>query len=474
MRNKRTKIVATVSDLRCDVDFIKDLWRSGVDAIRLNTAHQSTAQTKMIVDNVRQASDRLAIIIDTKGPEIRTIGLTKPLAVKEGTIVHIYNNENPPADSSQSFFNVNFSSFVQEVPVNSDILIDDGELLLTVIDKTDEFLTCVVRNEGQIKNKKSINVPNVHLNLPSLTEKDIEYINFSIEEKVDFIAHSFVRNKEDILEVQKLLDQANSSVKIIAKIENQEGVNNLEEIIEQAYGVMVARGDLGIELPPEQVPVIQKEIIKTCIRYAKPVITATQMLHSMIISPRPTRAEVSDVANAIFDGTDAVMLSGETAYGRYPLEAVQMISLIAKNVEEKKDTEHSLDIKMTVPIRFCLIKAAVDAAKQLGAKALMVHSISGRSARLLAAYRSHTPVYALCTDDFMMRALALSYGVTAYQLAIKKTTNDLVCSSFVKLMTENEITAEDLIVMLGNTLGVAESTNFIEIGKASIFTKIRN
>ncbi len=474
MRNKRTKIVATVSDLRYDVEFIKALWHSGVDAIRLNTAHQSTKTTKKIIDNIRQASDRLAIIVDTKGPEVRTSGIAAPLSVKAGDQVYIYNNDNSPADNSRIFFTVNFNLFVKEVPVNSDILIDDGDILLKVTDKNDEFLTCVAQNEGQIKNKKSINVPNVHLNLPALTARDIEYINFSIAEKIDFIAHSFVRNKDDLQEVQKLLDKGNSPIKIIAKIENKEGVDNIEEIVQHAYGVMVARGDLGIELPAEQVPLIQKEIIKMCIRYAKPVITATQMLHSMINNPRPTRAEVSDVANAIFDGTDAIMLSGETACGKYPLEAVRMISLIAKNVEDKKDPEHNVDIKMAVPIRFYLIKAAVGAARQLSAKALMVHSMSGRSARLLAAYRSQTPIYALCVDEVTMRALSITYGVTAYQLEIKETTDELVYSSFVKLLSENEITPEDLIVMVGNTPGIAESTNFIEIGKAAIFTKVRD
>lgn len=302
---KKTKIVATISDKNCDVPFLKKLHHAGMDVVRLNTAHQSFEDTLKVINNVRQVSDHIAILVDTKGPEIRTTKADASFDIHTGDTITIAGD--PDKTTSKDCVYVNYNGFINDVPEKSRILIDDGQLELEVIEKKKDRLICQARNNGKIEGHKSVNVPQVSFKLPSLSQKDKEYIKFCIEQDVDFIAHSFVRNKKDVKSIQDILDENNSRIKIIAKIENQEGVDNIDEIIDHVYGIMVARGDLGIEIPYERIPGIQKMIINKCIHKRKPVIVATQMLHTMIDNPRPTRAEVSDIANAIFSKTDAIM-----------------------------------------------------------------------------------------------------------------------------------------------------------------------
>ena len=261
---------------------------------------------------------------------------------KEGDTIEIRNGSGC-ASSSKCLY-TNCECFVEDVPVGADILIDDGSIGLKVVEKNDNALICSVCNNGVIKGKKSVNVPNVHISLPALTDKDRIFLNWAIDADIDFIAHSFVRNKEDLMEIQGILDERESHIKIISKIENQQGIDNLDDILSHCYGVMIARGDLGVEIPAEKIPLIQKKIVQRCRARKKPVIVATQMLHSMIESPRPTRAEVTDVANAITQSTDAIMLSGETASGKYPIEAVRTMSAIAIEMENTIDT--SLDVNL--------------------------------------------------------------------------------------------------------------------------------
>ncbi|HOK51966.1 MAG TPA: pyruvate kinase, partial [Bacteroidales bacterium] len=313
---KKTKIIATISDRRCEPEFIRELYEEGMNVVRINTAHQSFEDAKRVIDNVRKVSDKIAILVDTKGPEIRTNGVVEVYEVRTGDRIVVRGSVDEP--SHPGYIYVNYPEFVADVPVDSHILIDDGSLELIVREKDEHSLYCEVQNDGKIESRKSVNVPSVSFRLPSLSEKDKEFVKFCIQEDVDFIAHSFVRNKEDVLAIQQILDEHKSAIKIIAKIENQQGVDNIDEILDYVYGVMVARGDLAIEIPYEKIPGIQRMIISKCIARRKPVIVATQMLHSMIEHPRPTRAEVSDIANAIFSHTDAIMLSGETAYGKYP------------------------------------------------------------------------------------------------------------------------------------------------------------
>ncbi len=310
---KLTKIVATISDSRCDPGFLRDLHEAGMNVVRLNTAHQSPEASAKVIANIRAVSDTIGILIDTKGPEVRVKGLPEPLTIKTGETVTI-----PRVDEVRKGFSVSYDGFMAEVPVGSRILIDDGSIELAVKNAANGMLLCEVMNDGILKDRKNVNVPGVPLRIPALSEKDRQYLKFVADNGVDFVAHSFVRNKEDVLEVRRILEGYGSKARIIAKIENIQGVTNLPEILDFADGVMVARGDLGVEIPFERLPGIQKMIIEACMRKGKPVITATQMLHTMIENPRPTRAEVSDVANAVFDGTDALMLSGETGAGGEP------------------------------------------------------------------------------------------------------------------------------------------------------------
>ncbi|WP_408999356.1 pyruvate kinase [Syntrophus buswellii] len=358
---KRTKIVCTISDRNCEVSFLRKLYKAGMNVVRLNTAHMTLEQAKKVIENVRIVSDKIAILVDTKGPEIRTTGTREPIEVTDGDFLMIKGD--PDKESSKRCLYVNYPEFVQDVPVNSPLLIDDGALRMVVIEKNEEYLLCEAKNVGKIESRKSINVPSVSFGLPSLSKKDKDFVDFCIQQDVDFIAHSFVRNKADIQAVQEILNKHNSQIKIIAKIENQAGVDNLDEILDCAYGVMVARGDLGIEMPYEKIPGTQRLIINKCIACRKPVIIATQMLHSMIDNPSPTRAEVSDIANAIFSKTDAIMLSGETAYGKYPYEAVETIARVASEVEKSRSDIHEIPMDVLSNKRSAyLTKTAVEAA----------------------------------------------------------------------------------------------------------------
>ncbi|MBP5235720.1 MAG: pyruvate kinase, partial [Bacteroidales bacterium] len=321
MDAKKTKIICSVADNRCDVEFIRSMYESGMNVVRVNSAHASIEGAQKIVDNVRKVSDRIAILIDTKGPEVRLTNVENPFLVTEGATVEIF--DDPSGICRQGSLYTSYPNFSRDVPVGARVLIDDGSIELKVVSKGEGRLVCEVMNEGLIGSHKSVNVPNVHIDLPALTEKDKKFIRWAIKADIDFIAHSFVRNARDLQEIQDILDAEGSHLKIISKIENQQGVDNLDDILSHCYGVMVARGDLGVEIPPESLPLVQKAIVSACRERKKPVIVATQMLQSMIENPRPTRAEITDVANAIFQGADAIMLSGESAYGKYPVEAVK-------------------------------------------------------------------------------------------------------------------------------------------------------
>ncbi len=464
---KKTKIICTISDKNCDILFLKRLYKAGMNAVRLNTAHQSFEQAQKVIDNVRTVSDRIAIIVDTKGPEIRTTGVHNPIEVSTGQRLTIKGDFEK--ESTGDIVYVNYPGFVHDVPLNSILLIDDGSLKMVVVEKSRESLICEAKNDGRIENHKSINVPQVSFSLPSLSEKDKEFIKFCIDQDVDFIAHSFVRNKDDMKAIQDILDEKQSKIKIIAKIENQSGVDKLDEILDCAYGIMVARGDLGIEIPYEKIPGIQKMIINKCISRRKPVIIATQMLHSMINNPRPTRAEVSDVANAIFSKADALMLSGETAYGRYPYEAVETMSRIAREVEKSRSDIHDVPIVILSNKRSAfLTKTAVEAAIALNAKAIVADSETGRSIRNMAGYRGKKPIYAFCYDKRTMRELALSFGVFAEYIEETKDSYEFVHKALSRHLEQNCFKKEDLVVVIAGNYGSSFGASFIEISPVEI------
>ena len=458
---KGTKIIATISDKKCDVKFLTELFEEGMNVVRLNTAHQSHADAQKVIDNVRQVSDKIALLIDTKGPEIRTIGIEKDIYLSKGDQVKIVGSQSDFAD--EKTFAVSYEFFVQDIELGNRILIDDGDLELLVIEKTDDYLKVEAQNEGFLKNRKSVNIPGVSINLPSLSDKDRDFIQFAIDQDIDFIAHSFVRKKEDVIEIQRILDARESKIKIIAKIENQEGVDNIDEILEYVYGVMVARGDLAIEIPAAKIPVIQRRIVRKCIDAKKSVIIATQMLHSMIENPRPTRAEVSDIANAIYNRTDAIMLSGETAYGDYPIEAVRVMTEVAMEVEKELVPDKLQREPRHKEVTSVLARSAVNASQFLSTKAIVTDTLTGRTGRYLSAYRGTVPVYALCYSKRVMRELALSYGVEADYKELLASRDEYVKEAMLTLMGKGYFTNEDSVIILGGSFGPSKGVNFMEI-----------
>lgn len=466
---KRTKIIATISDQRCDVEFIRSLYEAGMNAARINSAHVTTESAAKVVENVRKVSDRIAIIIDTKGPEIRVTGMAPGfetgIKVSRGDMIRIKGSEtNEPSNNEVVY--VNDSSIYKDVPVGAAILIDDGELEMEVTEKKDYELICRVKNNGVIKPRKSVNIPNVPINLPSVTERDFEFINWAIDMDIDFIAHSFVRKKEDVLAVKKIIEERNSTIKIISKIENQEGVNNIDEILDETYGIMVARGDLGVEIPAERIPGTQRFLVNKCIESKIPVIIATQMLHTMISNPRPTRAEISDVANAIYQRVDAVMLSGETANGDYPVEAVETMARVAAEVEKdhsNPNIEMNL-VRINNEITAQLCRSAVRATLNLPVKAIVIDTLSGRTGRYLAAFRSQKPVFAVCYRKSVMRHLAISYGIHAIYSEPSINHEGFLLSILYYLEEKKWLSKEDLIVVLGGSFGAAKGASFMEIG----------
>lgn len=460
---KLTKIVATISDRNCEPEFLKQLFDAGVNVVRLNTAHQGPEESAKVVANVRKVSDTIGILVDTKGPEVRVRDLEEPLELKVGETVTI-----PKVDEVRKGFNVSYAGFTAEVPIGARILMDDGGIEILVKNAANGMLLCEVQNDGVLKNRKNVNVPNVGLRVPSLSDKDRLFLKFVAENDIDFVAHSFVRNKEDVQEVRRILDSHGSKAKIIAKIENGQGVTNLPEILDFADGVMVARGDLGVEIPLERIPGIQKHIISACVKKGKPVITATQMLHTMMENPRPTRAEVSDVANAVFDGTDALMLSGETAQGKYPLEAVKTMAKIALQAESQKPRAEAVESEATFnQVRNYLARGAAMSAIRLPVKAIIADTESGRIARLISSYRSHVPVYAFSPQPSTVRSLSLSYGVFSELSKGFSSTDQLVSGSLQSLVDRKLIESNDLVVIIGGTPGQSDTTNFLEINTAA-------
>ena len=460
---KHTKIVATVSDLRCDVDFVKKLYKAGMNVVRMNTAHVDFEGLDRLVSNVREVSEKIALLMDTKGPEIRTTKCEDgDIHLKTGEKVIIKGN--PKGLSNKDVIFVSYADITNDVGVGSHILFDDGEIDIVVEEVQGNELHCEVLNNGVLGSRKSVNVPGVRINLPSLTERDLEFIHYAIEKDIDFIAHSFVRNAQDVLAIQEILDAHDSQIKIIAKIENQEGVENIDEILEVVHGVMVARGDLGIEIPQERIPLVQRQLIRKCVEAKKPVIVATQMLHSMIKNPRPTRAEVTDVANAIYYRTDAIMLSGETAYGNYPIEAVKTMSSIAKEVEAAKDSRNDIPVEVFKDdITAYLADTAAKASMELPIKAVLTDSLTGKTARYLAAFRGPLPVMAMCYNKRVGRELALSYGVFPRLTEPGSSKSEIIQKTVRKLQKKEVLGNEDLVAYLGGSFGIGGGTTYLEI-----------
>lgn len=463
---KLTKIIATIADNKCQPEFIKALIDAGMNAVRINTAHQDITKAVDVVRNIRMVSDEIPLIIDTKGPEVRTSVKMSPLDVKTGDLIRLENES--VNGGKEGVMYVNYNDFCKHIKIGDRVLIDDGEIELVVVEQQDSHLMCKVDNPGVIKPKKSVNVPGVDLKLPSLNAKDKEYVKFAADHDVAFIAHSFVRNRHDVEVLQNEIDKYQGRTKIIAKIENQEGVDKIDEILPLVYGVMIARGDLGVEIAAEKIPVIQRQLINKCIHNRKVVIVATQMLHSMIENPRPTRAEIADIANAVYSGADAIMLSGETAYGKYPVEAVSFMSKTAIEVEKNKGficDEKILPIDNEVS--GFLARTAVRSLEKLKAKVIICDTHTGKTARYLAAFRGNKPIFAQCYDRRTKRELGLVYGVMADYMDEETSKKDFRNQTLKTLLSKKELKPSDFVVMLAGNFGRKVGPSFVEIIKVS-------
>lgn len=452
---KFTKIVATISDKKCDVEFIKSLAEAGVNVVRMNSAHLEYDGFKKIVENTRKASDNLAVMMDTKGPEIRTTRTfeDKPVDFSTGQRISIIGD--PDGLTTKEQICLNYRNIGNVLKPGDRILIDDGEMGFTVTENNGGVIYAEAENEGTVGSRKSVNLPGIRIDLPAVTERDRRNIGYAAELGVDFIAHSFVRNDQDVRTVQNILDELGSNIKIISKIENQEGIDNFDAILRASYGIMVARGDLGIEVAAERIPGIQAMMIHKCITAHKPVIVATQMLHSMIEHPRPTRAEISDVANAVYQRADAMMLSGETAYGKYPVEAVRTMTKVAKEVEssfrEKIDVPPLLDRDITS----FLAHEAVMSEGKVNTKAIFTDAYRGVSARFIASFRGNNPTFAICHNRHVMRWLALSFGITAYYIPESEQFTPGHCVEAVRKMVDDGLVGlhDRIAYLTGSTRG---------------------
>ena len=459
---KQTKIVASISDRRCDTDFIRQLFNAGMNVVRMNTAHASEEGIKNIIRNAREVSRHIGILIDTKGPEVRTTGCKEPIPYKTGDVVKIMGR--PEVDTTHDFVNLSYENIAADLQEGDHVLFDDGALDMEVIGINGPQIIARVTNDGVLGAHKSVNVPGRHIDLPALTQKDRKNIMLAIEQDIDFIAHSFVRSASDVRAVQAILDAYGSEIKIISKIENQEGVDNIDEIIDASYGIMIARGDLGIEVPLEQIPGIQWRIINKCIAKKKPVIVATQMLHSMIGNPRPTRAEVTDIANAIHSCTDALMLSGETASGKYPVEAVKTMAAIAEQAEKDRQMESiAAPLSPDCDIREFMAHCAIESTEKMGVKGIVIDSATGTTARALAAFRGPHPVLAICYNEKLQRLLNLSYGVIPVYQKEHLNPEDLFLAAVRMLRQKGYVELDDKIAYMSGNIAAGGATKFLEI-----------
>lgn len=460
---KKTKIICTMGPNEDDRQVMLELVKNGMDIARFNFSHGTHEEQKERLDQLKSVREELdlpvAALLDTKGPEIRT-GLLKDgnkVNLKEGSAFTLTTRN---IEGDDTICHINYSGLPEDVSAGSRILIDDGLIELKVENVEGDEIHCLVVNGGELGQRKGVNVPNVKIKLPALTEKDKEDIWFGIEQGFDFIAASFVRSADAIVEIKQMLEVAGSGIKVIAKIENQEGIENLDAIIEASDGIMVARGDLGVEIPAEKVPYLQKTIIRKCNEACKPVITATQMLDSMIRNPRPTRAEVTDVANAVYDGTDVIMLSGETAMGKYPVEALKMMVQIAEEAEAHLDYSQyqarniSSHNRRNISNAVCF--ASVSTAHDLGAEAIVAPSISGFTARLLSKYRPETKIIGLSPSAGAVRQMQIYWGVTPFMAKRAESTDILIASSVDLLKEKKILKSGDLAVV---TAGVVNWEN---------------
>lgn len=441
IENRKSKIVAKIADNKSDELFLKNLFAAGADVAWLNTAHQGEADALEVVKRIRAVTTTIPIMIDTKGPEVRTQDVEKPIIVKAGDVVVLTGDKSL---TGENVVHVSYGNFHNEVPVGESILYDDASIELVVKGKVDRGLSCEVKSAGTLKSKKSLNVPNVHISLPALSEKDRGFIHFCAKNGIDFISHSFVRSKEDIFEIKDILKQyPDYKGKIISKIENRKGFNNVHEILEHSDGLMVARGDLGAEVPLEELAFMQKKMVEAALLKGKYCIVATQVLDSMIKNPRPTRAEVTDVSNAILDGSGAISMSGETAYGDYPFEATKTMARIMKYTElRRSDLIHFTAIPQIVSPAYTKAKEIIKEADSVKAVCIVVVSKDLDLVRALSAYRPEQLVIPVCVSESDVRELMLAYAIRPVFSSAPEVNNVLA------VLKESDFTNDQKILVV--------------------------
>jgi len=465
---RKTKIICTLGPATDDLHTVKLLIEKGMNVARLNFSHGTHDEHRRRMQLVRQAAAELGrkvgIMLDTKGPEIRTGPLQAgQVELKAGQQFILTNR---PVGGDEREVQVSYAELPAQVKPGDCIMVADGLISMTVVTTDGTDITCRVVSGGVLGQRKGINLPGVRTNLPFLSQKDIDDLNFGFDNGIDFVAASFVRTADDVIDIRRIAEQRDSQVDIIAKIESQEGVNNLDDIIKVADGIMVARGDLGVEIPTEEVPLVQKAIIEKCRAQGKVVIIATQMLESMVHNPRPTRAEASDIANAIFDGADAVMLSAETAQGAYPVEAVETMARIAHRTEQALPYEEMLrgkqflgNLSVTDAISYATCATAMD----LGASAILTATKSGHTARMVAKYRPRAPIIATTPSLQVARKLTLVWGVQSMVVSETHGTDEMIEEALRGAIAMKAISYGDLVVVTAGTPGVPGTTNLLRV-----------
>ncbi len=466
---RKTKIICTLGPATEDEAILRELMLSGMDVARINMSHGTHEEHKAKMDKVKQLRRELdlpvAILLDTKGPEIRTGNFPEKVVLESG---QSFTLTTIPCDGDKEHCSITFAGLPDDVRTGTKILIDDGLIEMEVMDKTETDIICKVLNGGPVSSHKGINVPDITLSLPFLSDRDKDDLKFGIEQDVDFVAASFTRSADDINEMKAFLDQnGGHDIRIIAKIENKDGVNNIDDIIRVSDGIMVARGDLGVEIPIAEIPVIQKMLIKKTRNSDKPVITATQMLDSMIKNPRPTRAETTDVANAIYDGTSVIMLSGETAAGAFPVEAVKTMANIAITTENNInyiDRFNKLDMNERPDVTSAISHATCTTAHDLGAAAIITVSKSGSTSRMLSKYRPECPIISGTPSEKVWRQTNMSWGVCPIMIEEKDSTDSLIDHVITVAQSKKLLKNGDLVVLTaGVPLGVSGTTNLMKV-----------
>jgi len=465
---KKTKIIATIGPSTWDRKILDKMFQVGLNIARINASFADDTEIQRVAKLIRNVSPNISLMLDTQGHKIRLNDFKNPIKVSKNQLINLYDKPQP---NKLSIVTESQTKLFSQLPINSIILIDDGMVKLKIIEKKYDYIVCKVLNSGTLKRLKTVNIPNVHIDFPKLSKKDTSDIKSALKNNYDFLSLSFVRNKEDIKEAKKLLGK--NKIKIISKIENAEGIENFDEILEHSDGIMVARGDMGIEIPMEKVPVIQEEIIKKCNLACKPVIVATQMLQSMVENPTPTRAEINDIADAVSDGADAVMLSAETSVGKYPVQSVQYMNKTIIEIEKTINPINLPPSDIAKPFTNAIAESVIESCDKLKINKILVATGSGTTAKVIARYKPKQMIYAFTNDLSSSRALNIFRGIIPDVLTKISKSRDIGIANLVKFAKKKKYVKDNdlIIVVAGANLKSQKATNMMEINYVKDFLK---